>query len=301
VLLILTFVLVRESHEEEKADGRVDLPSAFTATGGLLGLTFAFTNAGKDGWLAPATLAGLAVGVALLALFLRLQARTDDPLLPFSVWRRPNFAAILGVGVCFYAAWTSVIYYLALSFQRVLGFSPTVAAGALLPLAIGGLIGTTVVGRVLPRTGPKPLLVGGLSVCAVGVGLMSLIRIDTAYWPFIFAAAVVAVLGNSFAFVSANVTASAGVEPEDQSLISGLFFTSLMVGGSVGLAVVSAVAGAPSGGGSPEELLPAYQAAFRTAAGILVLGVVVTLVFVRTASSKEAVVEGEDEDEDQDD
>jgi EmrB/QacA subfamily drug resistance transporter len=295
VLLVLTFVLVRPESDEDKADGRVDVPGALTATAGLLALTFGFTNAGKEGWLAPATLAALAVGVALLGLFLRLQARADDPLMPLGVWRRPNFAAILGIGVCLYAAWTSVIYYLALLLQRVLGYSPTGAAVALLPLAVGGLVGTTIVGRVLPKTGPKPVLVAGLSACAVGVGLMSLVAIDTRYWPFIFAVMVLAVLGNSASFVSANVTSSAGVDPDDQGLVSGLFFTSLMVGGSVGLAVVNAVAGSPAEGGSGEELLPSYQAAFRTACGFLVIGVIATIVFVRSASSKEDVVEEEAE------
>ena len=292
LLLVLTFVLVRPEHEdEERADGGIDLPGALTATAGLLALTFGFTNAGKEGWVAPVTLGALAGGVALLGLFLRRQARVADPVMPLDVWRRPNFAAILGVGVCLYAAWTSVIYYLALLLQRVLGYSPMGAAAALLPLAVGGLVGTTVVGRVLPKTGPKPVLAAGLAACAAGVWLMSVVDNDTGYWPFIFAAMVVAVLGNSASFVAANVTSLAGAEPEDQGLVSGLFFTSLMVGGSVGLAVVNAVAGSPGGGGSAEDLLPTYQAAFRTACGFLVAAVVVTIVFVRTASSKEDVVE----------
>ena len=279
-LIALSLALVPPDPSDGHAHGRLDLPGAVAATAGLLGLIFALTNARTAGWGAVGTLLPLAAGVGLLVVFLRLQARATDPLMPFSVWRRPNFGAVMAIGVCLYAAWNGVTYFLVLTLQRVLDYSPTGAAVALLPLVAGGVVGSSVAGLLLPRTGPKPILLLGLSVYLAAIGLMALISRDSTYWLHIFVAISLANLGNSCTMVATNVTALSGVAPDERSLAGGLFTTSLQVGNGLGLAVISAVAAASGPG-----LLPAYQAAFRTALGIAVLGIVIALVFVHVPFS----------------
>lgn len=283
VLLALTFLLVPPDRAGRR-HGRVDLPGALSATAGLLCLVFALTNAGDTGWAAPTTLIALSAGIALLALFLGLQARVREPLMPLRVWTLPNFAPVMAIAFCLYASWTGVIFFLALTLQNVLGYSPTEAALALLPIAIGGYIGSTLAGRLLPRTGPRHLLTIGLSLYVAGIVLMAFIDGRSDYWFHIFAAVTLAIAGNSLTFVSSTVTALAHSGADEESLVGGLFNTGVQVGGGLGLAVMSAVAATRiDPGASGEALLAGYRAAFWTAVVIAGVGLATTLVFVRVS------------------
>ena len=286
VLLALTFLLVPRDPPGGHAGGRVDVVGALLATSGLLGLVFALTSASRTGWGSAATLTALLGGVALLGVFLLVQARAAEPLMPLEIWRRPGFAAVMVIGFCLFAAWVGANFMLSLTLQQVLGYSPTAAAAALLPLAIGGLISATLAGRLLPWTGARPLLIVGLAVYVVGFALMAVIGVDSGYWPHVLAAVVLAVVGNSVTFVASNVVALAHAGPHEHSLVGGLFNTGMQVGGGLGLAVMSVVAaGQIRGDASGAALLPGYQAAFWTAAGIAGLGLVIAVLFVRTATS----------------
>ena len=287
-LLALTLRFVPRDATSGLARGGVDVIGAVTATTGLLGLVFALTNAGRSGWGSPGTLTALITGVVLLGAFLWAQARVREPLMPLNLWRRPNLAAVMVIGFCLFAAWVGANFFLVLTLQQVLGYSAGEAAMALLPLAFGGLIFATLAGRLLPRTGPKPLLLVGLSGYAAGLGLMALIDTGTGYWPHIVGGILLAVAGNSVTFVAANVVALAHARLDEQSLVGGLFNTGMQVGGGLGLAIMSAVAAGQiaSGSSTGAALLSGYQAAFWTAAGIAALGLLVTAAFLRTAGSK---------------
>ncbi len=287
LLLALTFRFVPRDDASDLAKGRVDVIGALTATAGLLGLVFALTNASRSGWASLGTLTALIGGIMLLGAFLWVQARVREPLMPPRLWRRPNLAAVMVIGLCLFAAWVGANFFLVLTLQRALGYSAGEAAMALLPLAIGGLVFATLTGRLLPRSGPKPLLVAGLSVYVSGLGMMAVIDTGTGYWPHVLIAILLAVAGNSITFVAANVVAMARARPDEQSLVGGLFNTGMQVGGGLGLAIMSAVAaGRIDAGSSTEALLSGYQAAFWTAAGIAALGLLVTAVFLRTAGPK---------------
>lgn len=282
LLCALTFVLLTPDPAGGHEDGKVDLPGALTATLGLLGLVFALTNAAGAGWGAPSTLVALVAGIALLALFLRLQSRVREPLMPLAIWALPNFGPVMAIAFCMYAAWVGVNFFLALTLQNVLGYSPTEAALALLPLAIVGLIGSTVAGRLLPRTGAKRLLTAGLSLYVGGIVLVALIDGDSSYWFHIFAAVTLPVAGNSLTWVASSVTALADAAPHEQSLVGGMFNTSLQVGGGLGLAVMSAVAAIQVvPGAAGDALLPAYHAALWVAVAIAAVALLVAVVFVR--------------------
>jgi len=282
LLCALTFVLLAPDPAGRHEDGGIDLPGAVTATLGLLGLVFALTNGAEAGWSAPSTLVAVVTGIALLVAFVVLQARVREPLMPLAIWALPNFGPVMAIAFCMYAAWVGVNFFLALTLQHVLGYRPTEAGLALLPLAVGGLIGSTVAGRLLPRTGVKRLLTIGLSLYVGGIVLVAFIDGDSSYWLHIFAAVTLPVVGNSLTWVACSVTALAGAAPDEQSLVGGLFNASLQVGGGLGLAAMSAVAATRiDPGAAGDALLPAYHAALWTAVGIATVALLIALLFVR--------------------
>ena len=284
LLLALTFLLV--PRDTGAGGGRVDVVGALLATLGLLGFVFALTNAGRSGWAAAPTLVALAGGAALIGTFLLRQARVPEPLMPFRVWRRPGFAAVMGIGFCNFAAWVGANFFLSLTLQRVLGYTPTRAALALLPLALGGLVFATLAGRLLPRTGARPLLVAGLTGYAAGFALLALTTETSGYWLHVLPAILLAVAGNATTFVASNVVALAHAPGDEQSLVGGLFNTSMQVGGGLGLAIMSAVAAARIGDDTSAALLPGYQAAFWTAVALAGLALLITVVFVHARAQR---------------
>lgn len=282
LLLIGVLLAVARDPVGGQTRGRVDVIGAVTATSGLLGLVFAITNASRSGLGSAATLTALAGGIVLLGVFLLLQTRVAQPLMPLGIWLRPNVAAVMVIGFCLFAAWVGANFFLVLTLQRVLGYSPTETAVALFPLAIGGLIFATLAGRLLPRTGAKKLLIIGLGVYVAGLALMAVIDAGSAYWTHILVAIVLAVAGNSITFVASNVVALSHARADEQSLVSGLFNTGLQVGGGLGLAIMGFVAASQIGPrASGEALLPGYQAALWTAAGMAALGLLAAVLLVR--------------------
>ncbi len=185
------------------------------------------------------------------------------------------------VAFCLYASWTGVVFFLALTLQRVVGYSPTQAGLALLPIAVGGYAGSTIAGRLLPHFGARRLAALGMTIFITGIVPMAFIDSRSAYWPHIAVAVTLAIAGNSVTYVTCTVTALAHGEPDEESLLGGLFNTSVQVGGGLGVAVVGAVAATRiSPGDSGDALLPGYHAAFWVAATIAAVGLASVLFFV---------------------
>ncbi|MDQ2706161.1 MAG: MFS transporter [Actinomycetota bacterium] len=286
VLLALTIMRVPRDLPSSRASGGVDVLGALTATAGLLGLVFALTNASRTGWASTPTLAALTGGLVLLGAFVLVQSRVAHPLMPLALWGRPNLAAVIVIGFCVFAVWVGANFFLSLTLQRVLVYTATRTAVALLPLAIGGLICATLAGRLLPRTGAKPLLILGHGLYVPGIALLATLDVGSSYWLHVFPAIVLAVAGNSLAFVASNVVALAHAGADEQSLVGGLFNTGMQVGGGLGLAILSFVAAVRIDGRATVDALSAgYHAAFWTAVLIAVLGLLIAVFCVHTNPS----------------
>lgn len=278
-LIAGVLVLIPADTPQDRARGHLDLPGAALVTVGLLGLSFALTQLGKNvadgaGW------AVAAVAVAFLAGFVVWQRRAAQPLVPPTVWKRPNLAAALAVAVFMYAGWVGVNYFAALLLQNVLGFSPLTTGVAFLPLAIGGTLLPLVAGRLVPRVGTRRLMLFGLTCYTIGLALFSLVGPGANYWAVILPILVILIIGLSQTFVSANITALTGAGTDEQALAGAMFNTALQVGGGLGLAVLSTIA-ATAGG----DVLAGYRAAFLTAAGISLAGLLTAAAGIRSPHS----------------
>ncbi|MFE1408599.1 MFS transporter [Streptomyces sp. NPDC058770] len=275
-LIAGVLALIPADDPQDRAHGHLDLPGAALVTAGLLGLSFALTQLGKDvadgaGW------AVAAVAVILLAGFVVWQRRAAQPLVPPDVWKRPNLAAALAVAVFLYAGWVGVNYFAALLLQNILGFSPLTTGVAFLPLAIGGTLLPLVAGRLVPRVGVRRLMLFGLTCYTIGLALFSLVGPGANYWTVILPLLIILIIGLSQTFVSANITALSGAGTEEQALAGAMFNTALQIGGGLGLAVLSTVA-ATAG----DDVLAGYRAAFLTAAGISLAGLLTAAAGIRS-------------------
>jgi EmrB/QacA subfamily drug resistance transporter len=222
---------------------RLDIPGVAAVSAGIFSLVYGLSNAGTHGWHAPSTWGFLAAGAALIIVFAAWQARAAHPLLPPRVILDRNrggaYLTMLITGAGIFGIFLFLIYYM----QVTLGYSPVKSGVALLPMV--AVIGVTAnVGniRLMPRLGPKPLVIAGLLGNAAGMVWLTRIGVHADYAPALLGPLVVTGLGMGLIFASAVNTGTFGVEPRDAGVASASLNTGQQLGGSIGTALLNTIA-----------------------------------------------------------
>jgi EmrB/QacA subfamily drug resistance transporter len=240
----LTAVAALAVVRESKAHGNTnyDIPGTVTVTAGLVALVYGFTKAASDGWTSSTTLEFLAAAVVLLIAFVVIEVRSKNPLLPLRVILERNrggsYLSSFMVGAGLLGMFLFLTYY----FQGTLGYSALKAGFAFLPFSAGIIIAAGVSSKLLPRTGPRPLMTVGFGAATVGMLWLSRIGPDTGYLAHVLPAELLISLGMGLAFVPMSSTALFGVGDHDAGVASALVNTTQQVGGSLGTALLNTVA-----------------------------------------------------------
>jgi predicted MFS family arabinose efflux permease len=220
---------------------RYDIPGAVLAPGGLVSLVYGFTQAAKTGvgWSASSTLGYLGLAVVLLVGFVLVESRSAHPLLPLRVIvdrnRGGSFLASLLVGAGLYAMFLFLTYY----FQINLGYSPLKSGFAFLPFSGGIIVTAGAVSKILPRTGPKPLMTIGTIMATVGLYLFTFIS-DTSSWlSAVLPGELLLSVGLALVFVPLSSLSLLGVAEHDAGVASAVLNTTQQVGGSLGTALLN--------------------------------------------------------------
>ncbi|MBA3523240.1 MAG: MFS transporter [Geodermatophilaceae bacterium] len=237
--------------KESKAHGdtRYDIPGAVLATLGLVSLVYGFTEAAKLkdpgqstevlGWTAGSTLLFLVAAVVLLVAFIAWELRAKNPLLPMRIIldrnRGGSYLTFLLVGAGLFAMFLFLTFY----FQITLGYSPLKSGFAFLPFSAGIIVSAGVVAQLLPKIGPKPLLVAGAAMAVIGMLLLVRITPDTSYWTHVLPSLLLMSVGLAGVFIPASSTALVGVGAHDAGVASAVLNTAQQVGGSLGLALLN--------------------------------------------------------------
>ncbi|MGP8058615.1 MAG: MFS transporter [Acidimicrobiales bacterium] len=280
--------LVRES----RAHGNTsyDIPGAVTATAGLMALVYGLTTATTHGWASTLTLAFLGLSVVLLVAFVVVELRSRHPLLPMRVIldrnRGGSFLGSFLTGVGMLGMFLFLTYY----FQGTLHYSALMAGFAFLPFSAGIIVAATVASRVLPRIGPRPMLVGGFLAGVVGLLWLTQIGVHTSYVLHVLPAEIVMSLGLGFAFVPMSSTALLDVDNHDAGVASATFNASQQVGGSLGTALLNTiyatsatayvVAHAGTPGAVSAGMVHGYTVGFLFGAGALAAAAIAAAVLV---------------------
>jgi EmrB/QacA subfamily drug resistance transporter len=295
---VAAFVLVRESRAEGKPT--YDFPGVVTSTLGLVALVYGFTKANESGWSATSTISLLTAAVILLGSFVLIERKTAEPLLPPRVFTERNragaFLVSLLLGLALFGMFLFLVYYM----QGTLHYSAVKSGLAFLPFSVGIVFGAGFASGVLPRFGPRPLMVGGTAMAAVGMALFTQISANGNYLSTVLPAEIVMSLGMGLAFVALSSTALVGVDEHDAGVASALVNTTQQVGGSLGTALLNTIAATATAsyvaahtGQTAQGLVHGYTVAFTWGLGALILASVLSLVLV-TKQRPQAEVEGEE-------
>ncbi|MBO0713592.1 MAG: MFS transporter [Acidimicrobiales bacterium] len=293
-IAVIAAMAASRTINESKAIGhtRYDVPGAVTITAGLMALVYGFTRAQTDSWSAPITIGLLAAGAALVATFVAIETRTSHPLLPLRVVlhrdRGGSYLAMLLAAVAMFGAFLFLTYYL----QQTLGYSALKAGLAFLPLSAGVVVSAGgVASRLLPRIGPRPLMLAGMALGAGGFLWLTQIGTHTGFWTHVLAPELVIGFGLGMVFAPVANTALIGVSDQDAGVASALLNTSQQVGSSLGIALLNTIAASATASylsshahtatAAASGLVHGYTTGFMVSAGFLALAFLVTLVLIR--------------------
>src|SRR5580700_1986984 len=200
---------------------RLDLPGVALVSASMFCLVYGFSNAATHNWHTPSTYGFLAAGVALLAGFAFWQSRASSPLLPPRVVLDRNrggaYLAVLIAGAGMFGIFLFRTYYM----QQTLGYSPVVSGVAFLPMVFCIATAANVSNIVLlPRIGPRPLVVSGFLLLAGAQFWLTHIGLRSDYPGTILGPLMITGLGMGLLFSTAMNTGTYGIPPRDAGVAS---------------------------------------------------------------------------------
>lgn len=272
----------------QMASRHLDVAGSVTATASVMLAVYAIVNGNEVGWTSGRTLGMLIAAAALLALFLRVEARAASPLLPLGLFRLRNVATANAIAVLSAAALFAWFFLSALYLGLVLGYTPLQVGLAFLPAnLIMGAFSLGLSDKLVLRFGIRPPLVAGLMLFAAGLTLFARVPVDGSFVIDVLPAMLTLGLGMGMMFNPLLLAAMSDVESNRAGLASGVVNTSFMMGGALGLAVLASLAGARTNNLLSAGLDPlvaftgGYQVAFAVGAAFAVAAVVLGATLLR--------------------
>ncbi|MDT7725794.1 MAG: hypothetical protein QOI21_2370 [Actinomycetota bacterium] len=277
VCVVLARKYVPESHDEQSG-GHPDFLAAAIGALGLAGITGALVEAPVRGIGDPiVAIAGIA-GLACLVWFVRMQLGSGDPLVPPELFRDRTFTLANCLTFAMYAGLGGVMMLMVMQLQVSLGYTPTAAGLAGLPLTVIMLLLSGRSGALAQRIGPRAQLVAGPIV--VGAGMLLLLRVTpgASYWGAVFPGIVVFGLGLAIVVAPVTATVLAAAPDRYAGVASGVNNAVARSGGLLAIAVLPAVAGLTGASYTdPAALTSGWQTSLIVCAALAILGGLIAL------------------------
>jgi len=297
--IALVLAAPRYLPETARRRGRFDLAGAATSTLGMIAIVYGIVRAAETAWTDGVTLATLALGGVLLALFVLNERRVAQPITPLRLFASRERVGAYVARVLFVGAMFGMFFFLTQYLQGVDGYSPLKAGLAFLPLTTVMFAMVFVVPALVARLGNARLLAVGVTTAFLGMAWLSRLSADTPYLTGIALPMVVLGLGAGAAFTPLTASGVADVEPEDAGAASGLVNVAHQLGGSLGLGVLVTVFASASPDGLDASAALAHRIASSLTVGAtmlaLALAVVVALVRRPRPANEERYVRELDE------
>ena len=303
IAILAAFLAAKYVHES-KADGdhTYDIPGVVTATAGLFALTYGFNEAARAGWTNSITLTFFATAFVLLIAFVVIESKVKNPLMPLRVLTERNRGGSYLGSLIVGAGLFSMFLFLGLYLQVILGYTPLRSGFAFIPFSIGIIIFAGVASQLLPKFGPKPLMVPGLIFAGIGLLMLTRITPETGYATHVLPSLLIMSSGIALVFIPLTSTSLHGVSGRDTGVASAMVNTSQQIGGSLGVALLNTIAAtaATSYAATHSELgkmvqpfavTHGFTVAFKVSAALLFAGALVLFFFINVG--KDSLVETE--------
>ena len=225
VPLAIAVFLIAVRHVPESRDSdarRLDIPGAFLATVGLGGLVYGLIESSIAGFGSATVLLSLVLGALALVAFVARERRTQEPMMPLTLFRSRNFSGANLLTLLLYSGLGGALYFLPFVLIQVHSYSATAAGGAFLPFVIITFLMSRWAGGLVTRYGARLPLIIGPVIAATGFILFAIPGTEGSYWTTFFPAIEVLGLGMSFVIAPLTTTALNSVAGRHSGLASGV-------------------------------------------------------------------------------
>jgi EmrB/QacA subfamily drug resistance transporter len=271
-----------------------DALGATLITASLIGITYGIVRTEALGWGSPGVLVPLAFGLALLGAFVLVEAKVAQaPLVPLSIFRFKQLRAANLVVLLLYAANFPAWFFITLYLQQVLHYDAIEAGLGFLPMTLSIFLGSTLAPRAVARFGARRVIT--LGMLSMTVGMLWLTRIGPGgnYVGSVLGGAVLTALGMGFSLVPATIVAMQDVAGAQSGVASGVLNTSRLLGGALGLAILSTIASSQTNGelgvSAGRAITDGFDLAFTVAAVFALAAAVVAATKLRARRAAKIV------------
>ena len=254
-LCMLGMATVPESRSLQHT--RLDVPGAITGTIAMVAIVFAIIEGIQRGWSDPLIVGSFAVAIVSTVLFIVIERRTEQPLLPMAFFKQRDFTGSM-VGMFFIMfALMGVMFYMPQFFQLVQGMSATESGARLMPLALAMMIFAPIMAKLLPKLGPRFMLFWAPAVHGGGALLLFsfILDVNTPYWMIGLGLAFLG-MGGGMHMPATTDTAMASVPVDLAGKASAVNNAGRQLGGTLAIAILGSFAAAVYSSGVSSGLAP---------------------------------------------
>jgi EmrB/QacA subfamily drug resistance transporter len=282
--------------ETPRRAGRFDSFGAVTSTLGMTAIVLGLVEAGNRGWTDPVTVSSLVAGAVLIGVFLHIEARAAEPILPLRLLSHPTRSVANLARGFVYAGMYGMFFFVSQFLQDIDHYSPVQAGLGFLPIPVSVFLFSQLTSKVLVgRVAPKILMLCGVTLSATSLLVTSQLRTGTSYVELLPVLVTIGA-GVGISLVSLTSAALTGVAPSDAGAASGLVNVAQQVGAALGLAVLVNVFSAathsaeltslPPGSAGSRILVHGIDHAMGAAAVFALVALALVAVFVRPAAER---------------
>jgi MFS family permease len=292
----IAFPFIAESHgrsEAETAAGQgrstaalLDIPGLISSALALFTLTYALIEGQDKGWTSPVITAAFAVAAVAAAIFLVIEARSSHPMVPLSIFRSAAFSGGLGTMMIWSFGVLGIYFFTSLYLQGNLGFSPTKAGLAFVPMALCLAVAATLSPRVTGIIGGHRTVALGMAIMTVGLVLFARLGAGATFGDLL-PGFVLFGLGAGLMNVPLTNAVLDSAPTTQAGVASALLNAAREVAGLLGVTIVGAVlrsseGSALRGGTNPAQaFIDGYHSGLWLTIGLLAAGVVLSYLTLR--------------------
>ncbi|CAF1165573.1 unnamed protein product [Adineta ricciae] len=283
--ILSSYVVPEEVSPAVHPTGKTDIPGAIVGLSGLTLFIYCWNQGPVTGWDKPYVYALLIVSVLIIGLFIFIEMKTEEPIMPLSIWLVKGFPGVLA---CIALGWSSFgifIYYIVQFLQVIRGASPLLTTAMLSPVIPAGLSATLSVSQLYGRIPAHFLLMASMVFFCIGNVLIGTMPADQTYWAQVFVSTLLTPFGMDISFPAASLIVSNTMPVHQQGVAASMVNTAINWSISLGLGIAGTVESELLKKGA--SVLEGFRGGLYVGMGLSGAGIIVALLFCRVPLAPE--------------